>query len=152
MWSKLLLPASMFVVLFFLTGCVNLQLKPSQIVLAGAVTSQGTTVDMRTGDDEGRAGPTFRVPADKVLVITNVLIIPIDLSSANLQLSLIQKGGGINSDRTRQTWFVPATKPRNLDYSPGLIVSSNSSLAIKNDSTQPGQVHVSIHGYLSSKN
>jgi len=147
---KLLLP-TIFVMIFFLTGCINVLPKPSQIVLAGAVTSQGSTASLQLNDDEGSSS-NFKVPSDKVLVITNVLIIPIKTGNSKLELSLIQKGGGYSTDRIRHTWFLPATKPRNLDYSPGMKVSSNSTLAIKNASSQPGEVYVSIHGYLADKN
>ena len=147
---KLLLP-TIIILSIFLSGCINIPPKPSQIVLAGAVTNQGSTASLQLNDDEG-SSTNFKVPADKVLVITNVLIIPIKTGNTKLELSLIQQGGGFSIDRIRQTWFLPATKPRNLDYSPGMKVSSNSTLAIKNASSQPGEVYVSIHGYLAEKN
>lgn len=133
----------------FLTGCISLMVKPSAMVSLGAFTNPGEIKEVRKANPDGTGAGVFTVPGGKVLVITRVIIHPINPGSGTLQLVLLQSVRS-SEDRTRQTWIVPSSRPTEFDFSPGYVISSKSVLKIKNDESNSGSAHVSIYGYITS--
>lgn len=141
--------ATIFVVVsMLLAGCNVLFLNPSNMVTLGASANPGEIQDVRRGNPDGTSAGVFTVPAGSVLVITRVIIHPWSPGTGILKITFIQSEGGLQ-DRIRQTWLVPNSKPTEFDFSPGIVISSESKLKIKNTANSAGRVSVSFNGYIT---
>ncbi len=135
-----------------LAGCSAQYLNPSQMVSLGAMTNPGQTEFVRSGNPDGTGGGVFLVPPAKVLVITRVIIQPMNLGTGTLDITLMQSDQQLG-DRILKTWRVPNSQLTQLDFSPGYVVSSGSNLKIRNGNSSAGNdVYTSFYGYVTSDN
>lgn len=138
----------LFVSIMLLAACTMSFLKPSDIVHLGAYVNPGQTQDVRGGNPDATSAGLFRVPAGSVLVLTNVIIHPMNPGAGKLSITFIQSDASLG-DRIRQTWRVPNSQPTQFDFSPGEVVSSGSKLMIRNDASSAGDLYVSFNGYVT---
>lgn len=135
--------------MFLLSACVSVLVKPSDMVDMAEVVGPGETKTLKTGTPEGTGGGVYQVPGGKVLVITRVIIQPMNPGSGSLDLTFMQSDAALG-DRIRQTWRVPRSQPTEYDFSPGELISSGSSLKVRNNGTGGGEVAVLIYGYIAA--
>ena len=136
------------VVSMSLAGCSLVFVRPSDMVKLGCAANPGETRDVFGGNPDGTSAGLFTVPAGSVLVITRVRIHPWSPGTGILKIAFIQSGGGLQ-DRILETWLVPNSKPTEFDFSPGIVISSESKLKIKNTANSAGRVSVSFNGYIT---
>ena len=141
-------PVYLLAGIMLLTGCGVLIL-PSNMVHLAAHATPGQIQDVNSGTPEGTGGGLFTVPDGKVLVITRVIIHPRHLGPGELEIEFIQSAGGL-PDRINQTWWVTNSSPNEFDFTPGYVISSGSSLKIKNETSSSGEVIVAFTGYVTA--
>lgn len=117
---------------------------PSMISLTGAVAVGGESNLLRLG-----SGEEFRVPADKALVLTDLVLAPqVFPPSGAYQLQVLPAGGPLS---TALTLFASAEDPSSLQVSltSGLVFRSGSAVkvALTFGSTP---LNLSAFGYLVS--
>ncbi len=134
--------------MLLLSACVSAFVKPSNMVRLAEVVGPGETKSLRTGTPQGTGGGVYQVPDGNVLVITRVIIQPMNPGPGSLDLTFIQSGGSL-PDRIRQTWRVPRSQSTEYDFSPGDLISSGSSLKVRNNGAGD-DVAVMIHGYVTA--
>ncbi len=134
-----------------LSGCNSALIKPSDMVEMAEVASSGETKVLKTGTPQGTGGGVYTVPDGKVLVITRVIIQPMNPGAGTLDITFMQSDAALG-DRIRQTWRVPNSQSTEYDFSPGYLISSGSDLKIRNNNTSAGDVAVLIFGYITLPN
>ncbi|MCH7727226.1 MAG: hypothetical protein IH991_12215 [Planctomycetes bacterium] len=133
--------------MFLLPGCVSAFVKPSNMVDIAEVVGPGESKILKTGTPQGTGGGVYRVPDGKVLVITRVVIQPMNPGPGSLDLNFIQSDTALG-DRIRQTWRVPKSQSTQYDFSPGKLISSRSNLKVRNNGAGD-DVAVMIYGYVT---
>ena len=134
--------------MLLLSGCVSAFVKPSNMVDLAEVVGAGQTKIHKTGTPQGTGGGVYQVPDGRVLVITRVIIQPMNPGPGSLDLTFMQSDAALG-DRIRQTWRVPKSQSTEYDFSPGELISSGSSLKVKNNGAG-GDVAVMIYGYVTA--
>lgn len=132
-----------------LTGCFSASIKPSNMVGMAEVVGPGEIKVLPTGTPQGTGGGTYVVPDGKVLVITRAIIQPMNPGAGTVDITLMQSGGGL-PDRIRQTWRTSRSQPTEYDFTPGMLVSTGSTLKVRNNSPSGGGVAVLIYGYVAA--
>ena len=87
-------------VMVLLSGCVSIFVKPSNMVDLAEVVAPGETEILRTGTPQGTGGGVYQVPDGKYLVLTRVIIQPMNLGSGSFDLTFIQSDAALG-DRIR---------------------------------------------------
>lgn len=87
----------------------------------------------------------FTVPAGKYLVITSISVFPQSPGAGNIEMQLIQDSS------VTSYWKLPNAQPSHLSFGPGMLIDTGYTLTIKNWATSPGNIRVSLYGYLTNK-
>jgi len=134
--------------MLLLSGCVSAFVTPSNMVDMAEVVGPGETKILKTGTPQGSGGGVYQVPNGRVLVITRVIIQPMNPGPGSLDLTFMQSDTAAG-DRIRQTWRVPNSHSTEYDFTPGELISSGSSLKVRNNGASD-DVAVMIYGYVTA--
>lgn len=136
--------------LFMLSGCMSAFVKPSNMVGLAEVVGPGETKILKTGTPQGTGGGgAYQVPDGTVLVITRVILQPMNPGPGSLDLTFMQSDAALG-DRIRQTWRVPRSQSTEYDFTPGALISSGSSLKVRNNGAAGANAAVLIYGYVTA--
>ena len=143
--------STLCIIFIFLFSCSNLALvHPNSIKDLGTENiAPGNTVEVRHGTNDAVSAGVYQVPNDKVFVLTNISVQPINSGSGTLKVQFGQRIG--NQDRAREYWILPNSEISQLNFGPGIVISSSSKLIIENESNSAGSIFVKLYGYEDTR-
>ena len=126
--------------------------RPSDFVELGTrLIASGAREDLqRTNSAAANLGP-YTVPANRVLVVTSVKIIPDNPGPGTLKIDLLQKNATV--DAIRKFWVLPANGPTQYDIpDSGIVVGPGYILSLRDSGGSAASFRGNLYGYEARLN
>lgn len=146
-----MLAAISLLFLLFAAGCSTAP-RPSDFVELGTrLIGPGVREDLqRTNTRAVNLGP-YTVPANRVLVITSIKIIPDNPGPGTLKIDLLQKDA--TSDAIRAFWVFSADGPTQYDIpDSGIVVGPGFTLSLRDSGGSAASFRGDVYGYEARLN
>lgn len=148
--SRMVSALSLLFVLFA-AGCAAAP-RPSDFVELGTrLIGAGAREDLqRTNTGAANLGP-YTVPANRVLVITSIKIIPDNPGPGTLKIDLLQKDSAV--DAIRAFWVFPANGVTQYDIpDSGIVVGPGFTLSLRDSGGSAAAFRADVYGYEAKFN